>query len=288
MAEPPRRVSAQPPGDSSTETTRPVALYRVQTVARPMLPPEPGTATHAPFASSTRPKQCRADDPPTHCYPSGLLARLHGESDPRSREPATVLHRRALLVSERDRADASSHLRAHVLSLTLPRRAVAIATACGACAITLALLVRQFEAAAPNPNTHAPTTADASDASRSSTPASAKPEHGIADAGVAAGAKPDQGSALAETWRRTAAVRSAEVPARPGPTSRARQPSPRTAAEFLARGRHPEALDAYRQLARTHPERNVYGHLATVIERRWTERCAQAEAAGEPCVPARP
>ena len=44
--------------------------------------------------------------------------------------------------------------------------------------------------------------------------------------------------------------------------------SPRTAAELLARRAYPEALAAYRSLARAHPEQRHYAVIAELIEAR--------------------
>jgi hypothetical protein len=283
------RVGAQRLHDPLTEATRPVGLYRVQTVARPMLPIEPGTTEHATHERSTPPADCRAQDPPTRCYPSGVLAQLHGKSDARSREPPTVVQPSMPIVSEHDRTHARSPARAHLL--TLSRRAAAFGAACAAAAITLAVLVHRLATPARDPNAHdLSPPADRAHGSLATSQASANAEHGDTTTGTGTDADttPDQRSALAESAPPTPAVAGVEPRRIPRPASRGRPPSPRAAAELLARGHYPEALEVYLQLAQAHRDRSVYAHVAALIERRWTERCAQASAAGEPCVAAGP
>ncbi len=287
MVERPPRVGAQRLHDPLTETTRPVALYRVQTVARRMLTAEPATTHHAAHERSTPSADCRAQDPPTRCYPSGVLAQLHGKSDARSREPPTVVQPHMPIVSEHDRSHARSP--AHVRAIMLSRRAAAFGTACAAAAITLVVLVHRFATPARDPNAHDESpAADRAHGSLATSQANANAEHGSTTTGIDADATPGQRSALAEPSPSTPAVSGVEPRPMPRSASRARPPSPRAAAELLARGRYLEALEVYRQLAQANPDRSVYAHVAALIERRSTERCAQAKAAGEPCVHAGP
>jgi hypothetical protein len=287
MVERPPRVGAQRLHDPLTEATRPVALYRVQTVARRMLQPEPGTTGHATDECSRPPADCRAHDPPTRCYPSGVLAQLHGKSDARSREPPTVVQPNIPIVSEHDHTHARSPARAR--ALTLSRRAAAFGAVCAAAAIVVAVLVHRFATPARDPNAHDESPApDRAPGSLATSQANANAEHGSTTTGTDADGTQDQRSALAEPSPPAPAVSGVEPRAIPRPPSRARPPSPRAAAELLARGRYPEALEVYRQLAQANPDRSVYAHVAALIERRTTERCAQAKAAGEPCVHAGP
>jgi hypothetical protein len=67
----------------------------------------------------------------------------------------------------------------------------------------------------------------------------------------------------------------------------ARPRSSRAAAELLARGHYDAALAVYRELSAASPDGNVYGFLASVIERRLARRCAQRDPLEEaPCVTA--
>jgi hypothetical protein len=62
-------------------------------------------------------------------------------------------------------------------------------------------------------------------------------------------------------------------------------PTPRVAAEHLARGRYAEALDAYRSLSRAQPERRAYAEIAAIIQRRLALRCEQRAELQEPACP---
>jgi hypothetical protein len=79
----------------------------------------------------------------------------------------------------------------------------------------------------------------------------------------------------AEAAASTTPAGTAPAAAQPSPGV---PPAPRTAAELLARGRYGEALDAYQRLARAHPERSVYAHMAAMIARRCAQRAARGDA----------
>jgi len=76
----------------------------------------------------------------------------------------------------------------------------------------------------------------------------------------------------AETPRELPEPRGAPRPSGMRDAARA-PPTPRAAAEHLARGRYAEALDAYRRLSQSRPELRVYAEIAAIIERRLALRC---------------
>jgi hypothetical protein len=122
-----------------------------------------------------------------------------------------------------------------------------------------------------------------------------------APAGATAGDPPPRGASAAAITPVSPPARSASGPARAAVPARAPAaraeiaagatahpaasrgplPSPRAAAEWLARGRYRRALDAYRALSQASPGRPVFAHVAEALARKLTRRCERRAAEGD-------
>jgi hypothetical protein len=281
MAERTRGLASAAQQEALPGPTRPVALYRAQPVVRSTLVPEPTTTLHRSLASAVRSAKRGAIEPATRCYPSGLLEELQGRGDASVLGSASSEPTRSV-AAPRAQAETAARSRRwpRPVAAALSRRSAALVGVCFAVAVGVVLWPRP---AAPARHSDTAPFGASNAAGASASAASSRPDRtstarARAQPSASSPAQPPS-SEVQQPPPRAHASSLRALPSSPGTP-----PSPRVAAEALARGRYREALDAYRQLADANPDSRVYAHLAAVIARRWTERCAQAESSGEaPC-----
>jgi hypothetical protein len=280
VAERTRGLASAAQADALTGPTRPVALYRAQPVVHATLVPEPTTTIHRSLARAVRTAKPDANEPATRCYPSGLLEELHGRADASVLGSANGEPTRSFAAAPTQAKPAVRSRRSlrHLAAAALSGRSAALVGACFAVAVGIVLWPGP---AAPHSDTAlfgASNAASASASAVGSSPDRTRTAPAEAQLSAASTAQPPSSEVQQPPPRAHAS------PLRAPPSPPGSPPSSRIAAEALARGRYREALDAYRQLADANPDSKVYAHLAEVIARRWTERCAQAESSGEaPC-----
>jgi hypothetical protein len=179
-------------------------------------------------------------------------------------QPATRAYAAGMLEQLRPKltAQASQPVEARVRVRARARRSwlALAAVSCLACAAAAGALLREQ------------TTAAAIDLA-----AAARPTDAADTVAVRAATRSARDPALAPTPRAELAAGAAAHPAASGGPL----PSPRAAAELLARGRYRQALDAYRALAQASPGRPVFAHVTEALARKLARRCERRAAEGD-------